>query len=54
MGLTYTMPDVMPTYRADIDVANDNVRRRKRNIVFAVLAALLLIFTVGYLSLIHI
>ncbi len=47
------MPDVMPTYRADIDVANDNVRRRKRNIVFAVLAALLLIFTVGYLTAKH-
>jgi len=38
----------MPTYRADIDVANDNKTRRKRNIILAVLAALCLIGTVGY------
>jgi len=38
----------MPTYRADIDVANDNTTRRKRNIILAVLAALCLIAAIGY------
>lgn len=38
----------MPTYRADIDVANDNKTRKKRNIILAVLAALCLIGTLGY------
>ncbi len=38
----------MPTYRADIDVANDNKTRRKRNIILAALAALCLIGAIGY------
>jgi len=38
----------MPTYRADIDVANDNKTRKKRNIILAVLAVLCLIATFGY------
>ena len=42
------MMDDMPTYRADIDVANDNQTRRKRNIVLIIMAALILIVTFGY------
>ena len=38
----------MPTYRADIDVANDNKTRKKRNIFLTVLALLCLIATFGY------
>ena len=38
----------MPTYRADIDVANDNQTRKKRNIALIVLAVLILIATFGY------
>jgi len=38
----------MPTYRADIDVANDNERRRKRNIALSILAVLIIIATFGY------
>ncbi len=38
----------MPTYRADIDVANDNQKRRKRNIALIILSALVLIATFGY------
>ena len=40
----------MPTYRADIDVANDNTARRKRNIVLTVLAVLCLISALTYLQ----
>jgi len=42
------MSEDMPTYRADIDVANDNKTRKKRNIILAALAALCLIATFGY------
>ena len=42
------MSDDMPTYRADIDVANDNKTRKKRNIILIVLAMLCLIATFGY------
>ena len=38
----------MPTYRADIDVANDNKTRKKRTIILVLLAALCLIATFGY------
>jgi len=38
----------MPTYRADIDVANDNKTRKKRNIILLVLAVLCLLLTLGY------
>ena len=48
IGSPYTTMDEMPTYRADIDVANDNEARRKRNIALIVLAALILIATFGY------
>lgn len=42
------MSSNMPTYRADIDVANDNKTRKKRNIILSVLAVLCLIGTLGY------
>jgi len=48
MGGTYRMSQDMPTYRADIDVANDNKTRKKRNIILIALALLCLIGTVGY------
>ena len=48
IGTPYTTMDNMPTYRADIDVANDNQARRKRNIALMVLAVLILIATFGY------
>ncbi|WP_051279697.1 transglycosylase domain-containing protein [Hellea balneolensis] len=38
----------MPTFRADIDVANDNKVRKKRNIILSVLAVLCIIGTLGY------
>ncbi len=38
----------MPTFRADIDVANDNKARKKRNIFLVVLAVLCIIGTLGY------
>jgi len=40
----------MPTYRADIDVANDNKTRKKRNIFLAVLAVLCVIGAIGYFT----
>jgi penicillin-binding protein 1A len=40
--------DDMPTYRADIDVANDNNRRRKRTIWLAILATLIALLCLGY------
>jgi len=38
----------MPTFRADISAANDNRARRKRNIILIVLAALVVLATLGY------
>ena len=38
----------MPTYRADIDVANDNTTRKKRNIFLVVLAVLCVLLAMGY------
>lgn len=38
----------MPTYRADIDVANDNHRRRKRTIWVSILAVLSVVATLSY------
>ncbi len=48
IGSPYTTMDEMPTYRADIDVANDNEKRKKRNIVLAVIAVLAVLATIGY------
>ena len=48
IGSPYTTMDEMPTYRADIDVANDNEKRKKRNIVLAVIAVLAILATIGY------
>lgn len=38
----------MPTFRADIDVANDNRRRKRRNIVLFVIAAIGIMGALGY------
>jgi penicillin-binding protein 1A len=40
--------DDMPTYRADIDVANDNHRRRKRTIWVSILAVISVVATLSY------
>ena len=40
--------EIMPTYRADINVANDNERRRKRAIWLSIVAAVSIIFALGY------
>ena len=43
----------MPTYRADINVANDNSQRRKRNIWLIVLAVMCVLLTASFLQARH-
>lgn len=40
--------EIMPTYRADIDVANDNDHRRKRAIWISILAVFSVLLALGY------